>query len=256
MAIRVLVVLSLLGGLLWAQDLEEEVESYLLDAAAEPPPEKTKRWVITGTLGGSITSGNSDTTTVTGGLKLERQWTKWSMDINYLGLFEKVGGDEQNNKHILVATAKRPLGEHDSLFVTLLVEHDAAADLMVRAQPTAGYIWRQIDKKTFWLDFDVGAGFAYEDYSTTGDDTNIVGQLGLKFEWKITKQLTYTQRLVYFPNLSESPEYRLASVSEFVTPVSTKVNFKLTILDQYNSDPAPGTKNNDLTITFALQFEL
>jgi putative salt-induced outer membrane protein len=256
MAFRVLVVLSLFAGAVWAQDLEEEVEAYLLDAPAEPPPEKTLRWVITGAVGGSITDGNSDTTTVTGELKFERQWTKWSMEMNYLGLFEEAGGVEQNNKHIFTAKAERSLGKHDAVFVLLLAEHDAAADLKLRLQPTAGYKWRQINKKNFWLDFDVGGGFVYEDYSTTGDDTNTVGQAGFKFEWKITKHLTYTQRLVYFPTLSDWPEYRLASVSEFVTPIGKDVNFKLTILDQYNSNPAPGTENNDLTVTFALQFKL
>lgn len=255
MAIRILVVLSLWAGAASAQDLEEAVELYLLDAPAEPPPEKTRRWVVTGAVGGSVTSGNADTTTVTGELKLERDWTTWSMEISYKGLFEKSGGTEDNNKHIFVATANRPLGKHDSLFATLLLEHDAAADLKVRIQLTAGYKWRHVDKPGFWLDFDVGGGVLYEEY-TTSEGTEAVGQAGLKFEWKITDQLTYTQRLVYFPTLSDFPEYRLVSLSEFVTPVGKNVSFKLSILDQYNSEPEPGTEHNDLTVTFALQFKL
>ena len=48
-----------------------------------------------------------------------------------------------------------------------------------------------------------------------------------------------------FPNLDESDQYRFKSETKFTSPLSERISLRFSFIDEYNSDPAAGAKNND-----------
>jgi len=245
---RHLIALLLVASLAQAETLGESVRGYL--AAAETA--KTGPWEVTGALGITYTDGVTDTTSISAGVDALREWPEWKLTIRWLSTFTKASGVTQANEHILITRGDYKLSDRASIFGSLLLEYDEIEGVEPRIQFILGYDRKLVTKETFELLGNLGGGVLYEKYPVGGSTTDAIAQAGLDWTWKITKQLTYTQVLRFLPNISESGEYRVISESVFTTPISEMLDLRLTILDQYNSDPLPGVEKNDLKVVLAI----
>ena len=74
---------------------------------------------------------------------------------------------------------------------------------------------------------------------------------------KVSKSTVINERLTFFPNISETGEYRMTFTGSAVTAISKWLGFHVTLADIYVSNPPLGIKKNDallstgLRITFA-----
>jgi putative salt-induced outer membrane protein len=64
--------------------------------------------------------------------------------------------------------------------------------------------------------------------------------------------MTLRERFQYFPNLSETGEYRLTFDSSLVTKINKWFNWQVTLSDRYISNPVAGSKANDILFTTGL----
>lgn len=221
-------------------------------AAADAPAPTTSPWDITAALGFTLTSGNSDSVTLTIGANAKREWALWKLGMK-LGILYAESDDVQTaSEWIFMERLERKLSERATIFQDLLLEHDEEEDLAYRIQVTVGYNRRLVKKDdTFELWGNVGGGVLYQSFFDSSD-TQAIAQVGINFTWQITKALKYTQVVTIWPSLSDSGEYRLYWESVFTTPVSERIDLRLTILDRYDSNPQPGVESNDLTIAISL----
>ena len=254
---RILLPLLLLCAAAAARPPAAAIREYL-EVAAEASPDAAAEnpWDITGALGVTFTSGNPETTNVTIGLDAAREWVekKLKLKLRYLGIYNEAEGIVTVNEHIVTERLDRALNEISSLFQTLLLEYDEVEQVDLRLQFTLGYRRQLMDKEKFKLWGDAGAGVVNTDFATGVTQTEAILHLAVEFEWQLTDQLKYTQKVFFFPSLSESGEFRLVSESVFVTPISDRMDLRIGILDQYNSNPQPGIKKNDVNSILALSF--
>ena len=167
-------------------------------------------------------------------------------------LYGKSNGEETASEWIFMERLERKLSEKATIFQDLLLEHDEQEDLAYRIQVTVGYNRRLARKDdSFELWGNVGGGVLYQSFFSSSD-TQAVAQLGINFTWQITKQLKYTQVLTFFPSLSDGGEFRMYWESVFTTPISERLDLRLSIIDRYDSNPQPGVESNDLTIAISL----
>jgi putative salt-induced outer membrane protein len=211
----------------------------------------TKPWEITGALGFTLTSGNSDTVTLLVGAKALREWEKWKLAMRIGILYAKSNHVETASEWMFVEKLERKLSERATIFQALLLEHDEQEDLAYRIQFTMGYNRRLKKSEKFELWGNVGGGVLYEKFFDD-EQTEGIAQVGINFTWQITKTLKYEQIITFFPSLSESGEFRFYWESVFTTPISDRFDLRISILDRYDSNPQPGVKDNDLTIAVAL----
>lgn len=231
-----------------AETLRDAVDSYLKAAEGDPAEEK---WKITGALGATVTSGNSDTQTLTVGVEAERPWAPWNLFLKWRSLYGRADGVENANEHILTERLERALSERAWLFQEFMIEHDEREELNYRLQLTLGYKRLLIKKEKIELTGEAGAGVLHEEFRT-GPETEAIAQFGLLFKWQITKMLLFTQLLTIYPSLSEGGEFRLVSESVFTTPVGEKMDLRFSIIDRYDSMPPTGVKSNDLLVGLSL----
>jgi putative salt-induced outer membrane protein YdiY len=132
-----------------------------------------------------------------------------------------------------------------------MLEHDEEEDLGLRIQLTFGYNRRLVKTEKFELWGNIGAGVLHEEFFNASE-TEAILQLGVNFVWQITKTLTYTQVITFYPSLSNGGEFRMYWESTFTMPVSERVDLRLSIIDRYDSDPQAGIEENDLTIALSL----
>ncbi|MHC4550922.1 MAG: DUF481 domain-containing protein [Planctomycetota bacterium] len=252
MLLRPLLLLLLCASFARAETLEEAVRGYV--AAADPEekePPKGKPWDIKTGLGLAFTDGNSNTLTLSANLEAVKEWDPWKSITKALITYAKSEGVETASEWILTERVERQLTEKSWLYADLWLEHDEFESLTVRIQLTAGYKRRLVKKEKFELFGDIGAGVVHHEYRVN-PETEGIGDLGVHFTWKLTDRLTYEQVIRLFPSLSNGGEGRLFFQAVFTSPISQKMDLRLAVTDQYNSDPLPGIERNDLLITLSI----
>jgi len=235
--------------------LDRAVYEYL--AADADMPEKGK-WLVNGNLGGVATSGRTNNTTVTGGIDAIKNMEPWTLTLRYRGLYTEQAGIETDNEHIGTERMQRVLVEDKSwFFQDLLLEHDAAENVKLRLILSGGYRRKIIHKEKLQFFFDIGLGYRREELQ--GGQPKIeegIAQLGIDHVWQLTKNLTWTQKTVYYPSITNGGDFRATHESIFLTPISDSVSLRLGFFLDYNSNPPVGVDKEALRFTIGLQFKL
>ncbi|MFQ5844384.1 MAG: YdiY family protein [Planctomycetota bacterium] len=248
---RLLTVLLALAPAALARPPAAELRAYLEESAGAPVAAAPAVWRITGSFGLTATSGNAETFTFAGGLEAVRERAPWKLAVEADSIVSRSEGEETANEQILTERLERALGERGALFQELLGEHDEQEELDFRLQLTLGYQRRLVDRERFRLWGEAGGGVLHEEFRLDPETEGVL-RFGLRFEWRITDQLLFTQRFAFDPSLSRGGEFRLLSESVFSTPVGERVDLRLSILDTFDSDPQPGVGRNDVKIALTL----
>ncbi len=248
---RAFIALALIASLAKAETLSDAIDTYIVAAA----PGSSSPWTVTGTLGLTLTEGNSETITLTFGIEAIKKFDPWTLKLKLNSIYAESQSVQTANEHIFVQRLERAIDEISALFQEFYLEHDDEENLNYRAQLTVGYMRRLMKKKDFEMWGEIGAGILHEEFRAT-DDTEGILQLGVNWVWKITEQLTYTQIITIYPSLSNGGEFRLYWESVFSTPISERLDMRLSIIDKYDSDAPVGVDDNDLiiTLTIAIKF--
>ena len=80
--------------------------------------------------------------------------------------------------------------------------------------------------------------------------------MGQTLDHRLTPRLHLTEQLFFFPNLSESGEYRINFDAGLVADVTRRIGWQVTLSDRYLSNPPGGFKQNDLLLTTGLKVKL
>jgi len=90
----------------------------------------------------------------------------------------------------------------------------------------------------------------------TGNINRTSGELliGEELFYQLVKSSHFEHKMVFYPNLSDTGEYRLNLDNAFVTRLSNWLSWQLSLSDRLNSNPIPGKKKNDLLFTTGLRF--
>jgi putative salt-induced outer membrane protein YdiY len=148
----------------------------------------------------------------------------------------------------------RDISDRTYGFMGYDLEKDKLADLQWRNSPTigAGLHLRKTDTFTF----DVFAGYSYNHeklYDGTSRSFN-EGLLGEETTHKFGSEISFNQRLVVYPNLTESGEYRLVFDAGFLAPLVDRWNLTVKYSARYQSNPPAGVEKQDTVLFTGLQY--
>lgn len=147
---------------------------------------------------------------------------------------------------------------------------NALQDLNLRSVGTVGLGFHAIKSDKTTLDFLGGGNFTDENYTETvvTDPTtippttatfkvvhNFAGlTLGEELMHKLGKTTVLTEKLYFYPDLTQTGEYRGTFDLGLVTKISKWLGWQNTFSDVYVSNPPPGAKQNDVVLTTGLSF--
>ena len=136
------------------------------------------------------------------------------------------------------------------------MEHDKFQDLDLRLVLGGGLGYKVAKTEKTQLDLFAGGAFNQE-YFSTGFN-RISGELILDGEvtHKLSSISSLSQRAAFYPNLSETGEYRFAFDTTAVTKLTKSLGWQVTLSDRFVSNPLPGTQKNDLLLTTGLRVAL
>ena len=212
----------------------------------------------------SLTRGNSESVTYNLNGKAARITERDKISVYTTAIYSNstINGVSQNTAHAIRGGVRGDLNVSDRLFVFGLTdfEYDQFQDLDLRAVFGGGLGYHAIKTKN--TIFDVFGGGTYDqDYfgalaatpttpampATTQKRGEILA--GETFNTKLNNRTTITEQFSFYPDLSNTGQYRFQFDTTLATKLKNWLSWQCTYSDRFLSDPLPGFKKNDLLLS-------
>ncbi len=206
----------------------------------------------------AMTQGNAESTTLNLTLSTARTSPRDKISVNLTSLYAR-----NNTTGISLTTANTIRGgfRYDVNVSPRLfgfgftdLEFDEFQGLDLRFVPGGGLGFHWV--KTDQTRFDVFGGGSLNREFYTGDIDRTSGEIviGEELFHQLLSVSHLEHKLVFFPNVSDTGEYRISMDNALVTKLSRWLSWQLSLSDRLNSNPIPGKKKNDVLFTTGLRF--
>ena len=214
-------------------------------------------WKGGASIGFALARGNSETTNLTTGFTADRKTLHDELTLYFTSLYSSndlPGGGTTANSLVSGARYDRNLGKRIFAFGSGDFTHDELQGLNLRSIYSGGLGYHLISTPTTTLDLLGGVNYTRETYSgITNDETlgatrNLAGiTTGETFMHKFGKSTVVTEQFYFYPDLTNTGEYRFALDAASVTKINKWLGLQLSISDRYvTNPPIVGTKSNDI----------
>jgi putative salt-induced outer membrane protein YdiY len=224
--------------------------------AGDPPPPPA--WHGNISLGLTLTRGNSETLQLAGGFLAENLRKH---DEFRLGGTVTYGEQDVNGQTETTTAAAQGFAEWKHLFTdrfysALRIDgfHDAPADLKYRVivGPGVGYYF--IKKPTTRLSAEAGAAYVTEKQDDKTDDYVTLrlserGEHHMNDRWKVWEQVDY------LPQVDDWARFLVIAEVGTEVALNTRLSLRVVFQDKYNSEPATGRKENDMTLITSIAYK-
>ncbi|MFZ0520921.1 MAG: DUF481 domain-containing protein [Candidatus Acidiferrales bacterium] len=210
-------------------------------------------------LGFALARGNSATTNLTTGFTADRKTTTDEITMYETSLFttnDLPGGGTTANSIVGGAKYDHNITKRIFVFGSADFTHDELQGLNVRQIWSGGPGLHVINTPNTVFDVLAGGNYTRETYSATATsvERNLAGvTLGENFMHKFGKSTTVTEVFYFYPDLSNTGEYRFSLDAASVTKINAWLGWQTSLSDRYVTNPPIfGTKSNDVIFSTGL----
>lgn len=238
----------------------QTLEQMYSDGYQPVPPAEPSMWSNWATAidaGLSAARGTSSTTNLNLGFRATRASDRDRLNLGVTSLFAQnsTSGDTVTSANAIHAGTRYDLNVRENMFTFALANFDAdkLQNLDLRSVLGGGAGVRLSQSEHTSFDLFGGASLNQELFST--EPTRRSGEFitGQELRLKPTSRTELSQRLMFFPNFTEAGEYRVALDSAAVLKLNSWLGWQAALTNTYLSNPAPGTRNNDLLVTTGIR---
>jgi hypothetical protein len=205
----------------------------------------------------ALTRGNAETTNFNLGMTAARTTPRDKIGVHFTSLYAR---NRTAGLSLVTANATRGgvsynlnLTSRTFAFGFTDLEFDEFQKLDLRFVGGGGLGWHAVKSERTALDLSGGGSLNKEFFSTGLRRTSGEVLFGEELSHKLGAGSLFKQRFMFFPNLSESGEYRVTFDSSIATALKKWLAWHFTVSDRYISNPLPGTKKNDMLFTTGLR---
>lgn len=211
------------------------------------------KWSGTGQLGFTSTSGNTDTTSVTAGLKITLETGKWISDVVLDILNASNNGVDTAERYIMSTKTGYKFNEKNYFYYGSRYENDNFSGYDYVMSSGVGWGHKFHDSKETRFITETGLGYKIQALDIDRSEVSGLAFLG-KLDYM--RQLTDTMS---FENLavleSTSDNTFIQNDAGFAFKVSDKFKVKLAHQYRHNTDVPVGTKNTDTLVSANLVYD-
>ncbi len=207
--------------------------------------------------GFSFSGGNADTSAISTSMRTQRSTQRDKISIYATTLFAQNSnsGVTETTANAIRGGTRYEVTVSDRLFTFgfLDLEFDEFQDLDLRSVLGGGLGWHVQDTDRTVFDVFSGGSFNQEIFTS---ETRRSGELvlGQDLTYKLVESTGLSERFSFYPNLSNTGEYRLQFDTTLTTDIAKWLAWHFTISDRFLSNPIPGVKRNDVLITTGVRF--
>jgi putative salt-induced outer membrane protein YdiY len=216
-------------------------------------PSLIEAWKGGASLGFAIARGNSETTNLTTGFTADRKTLTDELSFYESSLYsvnDQPGGTTLANSILGGVKYDHNITKRIFVFVSADYTHDALQELNLRQIYSGGLGLHVINTPNTTLDLLAGVNYTRETYGggPTYVSRNLAGvTVGEDFMHKFGKSTTVTEVFYFYPDLSNTGEYRFALDAASVTKINKWFGWQMALSDRYvTNPPIVGTKSNDI----------
>lgn len=236
---------------------KEEQAAYQADMDRLRNPGLLDLWSGSADAGLSLTRGNADTSTFSLGMTAARTTPRDKISVYAASLYAK---NSTTGRALTTANAIRGGARYDVNFSKRTfafgfgdLEFDEFQKLDLRSVLGGGLGFHALKTERTALDLFGGGALNKEYFSTGLKRTTGEVLAGEELTYKLSNRTLLKERAVFFPNLSQSGEYRLNFDASAITNINKWLGWHVTFSDRYLSNPVPGAKSNDVLLTTGLR---
>ncbi|TPE59525.1 DUF481 domain-containing protein [Sandaracinobacter neustonicus] len=207
-------------------------------------------WKGSGQLGGSISTGNSETKSLTAGLNLERDGLNWRHRADLL--VDIVDNDTGTDQQRILAGYQIDYKFSERLYAwgRFEYERNREAGINRRFAESAGLGWRAIDGERVKWDLEAGPALRQTRFITYSENT-FAGRGASRFLWNWSDTTVFTNDTAIFFANSASINNTTALTSKLFGAVSTRLSFNLA----WEEEPPLGLEKLDTTTRITLVYD-
>jgi hypothetical protein len=201
-------------------------------------------------LGVAGTAGNAKTQTFSLSTRADRATNRDHIAVYYTSIFSS---NSTTGPKVTTANSKRGGILYDVNFNkkwfgwgSVELESDQFQFLDLRFIPQGGIGHHTINRENTKLDLRLGVSGNREFFSTGLKRNSAEIVLGEDFLHNFSKTTSIQQKIRFYPNVSNSGNYRMNFDTTLATAVAKWFSLQFTVSDRYLSNPVPGRKTNDV----------
>lgn len=214
-------------------------------------------WVGFADLGYSLTTGNTRTNTLAIGTNFARE-TRRDKTTLYAAIINSK--NKTDGVSVTTANAIRGGGRYEIALTSRLstfnfadFEYNEIQLLDLRSVIGGGLGYDVIKSDRARLQLFGGGSWNHEDFSTGLTRNSGEAIAGQDLTLRLNDRVSLKERLQFFPNLTNTGEYRVTFDAGISTKLTSFLDWQLTLSDRYLSNPVGGAKKNDLLLTTGLR---
>jgi putative salt-induced outer membrane protein len=219
------------------------------EAAAKPAPlPALGTWITTGSLGFSLTRGNSETSMVSAGFGAVKYTDNDETRLSLGGAYGKVG--DTTNAQTAFANAQYNEVISGPLYLGAGVDflHDNISALDYRITPAillGAYLVKTDATK---LALEVGPGWTFQKQGGV-DDSFLSVVARERFETTLSSGTKFFQSISGLFNTDNSDDYVITAEAGVDMKIAGSVSLRVAVQDIYDAVPANGVEKNELRLT-------
>jgi putative salt-induced outer membrane protein len=207
----------------------------------------TTGWERGLTLGFNLTDGNSDTTLLNIGLSAQRKGdpNEWLFGARYA--YGETENETTADNAEASAQYNRLLSDRLYAFLKASYFQDDLADIDYRVTVAPGLGYYVIKSGATMLAGELGPAYTWEE---TGDERDDFASLRVaeRFEHNFSETAKAWQSVEYLPRFDDFGDYLLNAEVGAQAALNSRFSLQVTLTNKYDSEPAAGRENNDLTL--------
>lgn len=215
-------------------------------AAVQPKP--PQRWFGDLQFGLTLLFGEKDQQLYTGRAKLTYAHARLRNAFDYLYAYGQTDGDVTANR--MEGSMKTDFDLFDRVYVYNQggagYDEVRLIDLGYSVGPGFGY--HLITRPTFAVNTELGANYQVQDRSDGSETSFFYFRLAEDFTWRLSSRLTLDEKFEFCPEVEDWSAYRFRLESNLRYLLGNNLALTLTLIDQYDTNPAKQVVPNDLQV--------
>ncbi|VAW33836.1 hypothetical protein MNBD_GAMMA01-2088 [hydrothermal vent metagenome] len=220
---------------------------------ANDASESDSNWSGSGYLGLTTTSGNSDTESITAGLKLKHETDKWISDLGLDILRASADGTDTAERFIISSKTGYKIDDNDYIFYGSRYENDNFTGFDYTITTGVGWGHKFVDTDTSRIITEIGLGYKIEALDIDRSENSGAAIIGkLDYMRQLTDTMTF-ENITLLEATSDNTF--IQNDAGFSFKVNDKFAVKLSHQLRHNTDVPVGTENTDTLFAVNLVYD-
>lgn len=216
--------------------------------------EEDKSWAATAELGGTMTTGNTDTSTLKARFDINHTFNDWKNEYYFDTLYSKDDDKKTASRWKIGAKGAFILDETSNIFILGEHEQDEFSTYDSVTSIAGGYSKNlfKSDKSTF--DADVGPGVKFFDVKEGSSERTGILHLGLSYENNLSETSKFTQVLTSDVAFESDKSTLSRSETAITANIMGELAMKLGFIVRHDNNAAANKKSVDTETTITLLY--